>query len=172
MFGLIDRFIQRWSKTEAPRPAEYSPAPGTGIRYAPELIADLKREHGDFFALHREVMAAYAASQFDAIPALLKEFEALLNGHLITERVRLYAYMDAYFSQDPRTREMLRDYRSEMDRIGDSVVKLLRRYRDIDRAAWPHEGFVADFEELGQVLTERMRREETTLYPLYMPIPA
>lgn len=78
--------------------------------------------------------------------------------------------LDAYFSGDARTREMLRDYRTEMDRIGDSVVKLLRKYRDFGRdGLWP-ESFPSDFEEMRSVLSERMRREETLLYALYMPV--
>lgn len=174
MTTLIDRFLGRWSKSDLPAlPQEtYAPAPGTEIRYSPVLVKELTDEHQECFQLHEAIVAAHTAKRFTAIPSLLKDFEALLNGHLITERVRLYAYMSGYFSHDARTRNMLRDYRSEMDRIGDSVVKLLRKYRDMGTHDLSDERFRFDFEEMRAVLAERMRREETVLYPLYMPVVA
>ncbi len=57
--------------------------------------------------------------------------------------MRLYAYMDAYFSADQKTREMLREYRTEMDRIGDSVMQLIRKYRNIDNDVALREGLLA-----------------------------
>ncbi|WP_303908934.1 hemerythrin domain-containing protein [Thiohalomonas denitrificans] len=149
---------------------EYAPAPGTGIRYSPELIEEFKNDHERFFALHRAIVATHQREDFFPIPSLMSEFEAALTGHLLIERVRLYAYMDAYFSVDQKTREMLRNYRTEMDRIGDSVMQLFRKYRNIDTEVALRQSFGRDFEELGKVLAERMQREESILYPLYMPV--
>lgn len=172
MNNTISSFINRW-RSPAPaaqQTAEYAPAPGTGIRYSPGLINEFKHEHERFFALHGAILAAHKRGDLSTIPPLLSEFEAALTGHLLIERVRLYAYMDAYFSADQKTREMLREYRTEMDRIGDSVMQLIRKYRNIDNDVALREGFARDFEELERVLAERMSREESILYPLYMPV--
>lgn len=172
MNSTISSFINRW-RTPTPAPqqaAEYAPAPGTGIRYSPGLISEFKHEHERFFELHGAILAAHKQGDLSAIPPLMSEFEAALTGHLLIERVRLYAYMDAYFSTDQKTREMLRDYRTEMDRIGDSVMQLIRKYRNIDTDVALRESFGRDFDELGKVLAERMSREESILYPLYMPV--
>lgn len=170
MNSTISGFINRW-RTPAPKKAdEYAPAPGTGIRYSPELISEFKHEHERFFELHSAILAAHEEGDLSTIPPLLSELESALTGHLLTERVRLYAYMDAYFSSDQKTREMLRKSRTEMERIGDSVMQLIRKYRNIDTDAALLESFGNDFNELGKVLAERISREETILYPLYMPV--
>lgn len=172
MGAIILRFLDRWlQQNQAEQHMRaYTPAPGTEIRYSPELINELETEHRRFFELHDAIVAAARGGEVEAIPALLKEFEALLTGHLLTERVRLYAYMDAYFANDSRTREMLREYRLEMDRIGDSVRKMVHRYRMLAMDRQLAADFEEDFDELRQVLDERMSREESTLYPLYMPV--
>lgn len=170
--STISRFINRWRAPEAvaQRVAEYAPAPGTGIRFSPGLTDEFIQEHKRFFTLHSTILSAHERGDLAAIPPLLSEFEAILTGHFLTERVRLYAYMDAYFSTDRKTHEMLREYRTEMDRIGDSVMVLIRKYRNIDSDVSLRQEFGDDFQELGKVLTERMQREEAILYPLYMPV--
>jgi len=171
--STISSFINRWrtpNEAAVQQVEEYAPAPGTGIRYSPDLVAEFKRDHERFFALHSSILAAHEHSDLSAIPSLMSEFEAAMTGPLLMERVRLYAYMDAYFSVDQKTRQMLREYRMEMDRIGDSVMQLIRKYRNIDTDVALQGSFGPDFEELGTVLAERMEREETILYPLYMPV--
>lgn len=172
MVGIISRFLNHWrtAESDTTKVVEYSPAPGTGIRYSPTLVDDLKADHQQFFDLQRAMVVALRNKRMDDIPALLQKFDELLTAHLLTEQVRLYAYMDAYFSTDARTRQMLRDYRIEMDRIGDSVRRMLRKYKTLANDMQLQEDFEEDIEELRQVLDERMSREELTLYPLYMPI--
>ncbi len=174
MNSRISNFINRWRASDAATDEtnSYAPAPGTEIRYSPELIGKFEQEHQRFFALHSAILNAQEREELFAIPPLMSEFEAALTGHLLSERVRLYAYMDAYFFADQKTQAMLREYRSEMDRIGDSVMQLFRKYRDIDTDATLKQTFSHDFEELGKILAERMQREESILYPLYMPVVA
>lgn len=173
MSSLISHFLNRWRNntgTEVPPLIEYSPAPGTAIRYSPNLVEELKEDHREFFDLQRAVVSALHTGHMETIPALLQRFDSLLTAHLLTEQVRLYAYMDAYFANDRHTREMLREYRVEMDRIGSSVRKMIKKYRALATDRHLHHDIEADMEELRQVLDERMNREEVTLYPLYMPV--
>lgn len=172
MGTIIARFMDRWlqpGESES-REKTYTPAPGTEISYSPKLINELESEHRRFFELHDSIVEAVRNRRLELVPDLLKEFDDLLTGHLLTERVRLYAYMEAYFSNDSQTREMLRDYRLEMDRIGNSVRKIVHRYRLLAMDSELAANFEVDFAELRRVLEERMSREEATLYPLYMPV--
>jgi hemerythrin-like domain-containing protein len=172
MGSMISHFLKRWrhADTGAAQAEDYSPAPGTAIRYSPSLVGELKSDHEQFFELHRSMVRLFHDGRIDEIPALLATFENLLTAHLLTEQVRLYAYMDAYFSADSRTREMLREYRTEMDRIGDSVRRMIKKYRSLASDPVLQKDFAQDIEEFRQVLDERMSREESTLYPLYMPV--
>lgn len=172
MGGKISRFLNRWrhGEVEASPASGYASAPGTAIRYSPDLIEDLKTDHKQLFALHRDMVEALRDGRQEEVRSLLQTFEDLLNAHLLTERVRLYAYMDGYFSTDARTREMLRVYRTEMDRIGDSVRMMIKKYKTLAPDSRQRTDFEHDLEELRLVLNERMSREESTLYPLYMPV--
>lgn len=172
MGSMIAQFLNRWRQggTQPPRPLEYSPAPGTAIRYSPTLVDELKADHREFFELHRLVVNAVRGGRLETVPALLQRFDALLTAHLLTEQVRLYSYMDGYFSAEGQTRAMLRDYRLEMDRIGNSVRQLIKKYRNLAGDRQLQATIDQDMEELRQVLDERMSREELTLYPLYMPV--
>ncbi|HEY0721973.1 MAG TPA: hemerythrin domain-containing protein [Gammaproteobacteria bacterium] len=172
MVSIITHFLNRWrhSDVEAPREEKHLFAPGTGIRYSSLLVEGLKADHQQFFELQRTMLIAKRNGHLEEIPALLQQFDELLTAHLLTEQVRLYAYMDAYFATDRRTREMLRDYRVEMDRIGDSVRRMIKKYRHLALDGQLQGEFEQDMEELRLVLDERMSREELTLYPLYMPV--
>ena len=172
MGSMISHFLNRWRHTDAevPQAMEYSPAPGTGIRYSPSLVEELKADHQQFFELHRALVAALHHGRVEEIPVLLQKFDGLLTAHLLTEQVRLYAYMDAYFSGDAQTRGMLRDYRMEMDRIGTSVRRMIKKYKLLAADRSLLQAIEQDMEELRLVLDERMSREEQTLYPLYMPV--
>jgi len=172
MGSMISHFLSRWQQpaTTSKQAVEYPAAPGTGIRFSPTLVDELKTEHQQFFRLHQLLLDALRDERLDEVPALLHRFDTLLTSHLLTEQVRLYAYMDAYFNSDPQAREMLRDYRIEMERIGNSVRKMIKKYKDIADRPELQATIEEDMEELRQVLAERMSREELTLYPLYMPI--
>lgn len=172
MASMLARFLNRWRHPEgdARQLTEYSPAPGTAIRYSPTLVAELTAEHREFFALHDALVTALRLGRVEDIPVLLRTFDDLLTTHLLTEQVRLYAYMDAYFSADAHTRGMLREYRTEMERIGQSVRQMVKKYRLLATDRSLLQNIEQDMAELRQVLEERMSREERTLYPLYMPV--
>ncbi|MCW8828367.1 MAG: hemerythrin domain-containing protein [Gammaproteobacteria bacterium] len=172
MGSMISHFLNRWQQFSASskQAMEYQSAPGTGIRYSPTLVDELKADHQQFFKLHEMLLEALRGERLEEVPILLHRFDTLLTSHLLTEQVRLYAYMDAYFTYDTQAREMLRDYRIEMEKIGNSVRKMIKKYKDIANRRELQETVEKDMDELRQVLDERMSREESTLYPLYMPI--
>lgn len=166
----LSYLIRRWRVPQSRPIPDYPPAPGTEIRYSPELVEQFKFDHQRLLALHGTLSSSYRRGDVSAIFPLLDEFEAVLTGHLLAERVRLYAYMDAYFIKDAKTREMLREYRVEMDRIGDSVMHLIREFRACGSDESSRQTYLDKLIKVGQTLKERTNREETVLYPLYMPV--
>jgi regulator of sigma D len=55
-----------------------------------------------------------------------------------------------------------------MDAIGKAVLDFLARYRDMAVDKSLAGSFGADLSAIGNVLVQRIRNEEDTLYPLYM----
>jgi disulfide oxidoreductase YuzD len=65
--------------------------------------------------------------------------------------------------------QTISDFRHEMDRIGRVVMAFLRKYSEANFTPETADAFRGELEEIGAALTDRIRREEEILYPLYRP---
>ena len=88
--------------------------------------------------------------------------------HLLTENVRLYIYLDHMLRGDEANEELIRGFRKEMDDIAKTAMNFLKKYEAIGVDKDLAEVFSKDFATIGEVLTKRIKREESILYPLYM----
>lgn len=171
MFNLFKKKGEAETKTAAAAtPAtEYNTAPGTQIRYHPDLVDQLMTDHQKLLGIYGEIQAAFQAGNYPLVSQKLDEFRSGLQGHLLTENVRLYIYLDRCLAGDETNSELIRGFRREMDAIAKVAMNFLKKYEaigvDQDLAA----AFAKDFATIGQVLTERIQKEEQVLYPLYMP---
>lgn len=175
LFGKKEH-VQTVSKVPAAKPsapAAVSPpesatvAPGTGIHYHPELIAKLSQDHQLLLKLFAQTQDA--ARQGDVVEAArqLDAFRTQLQGHLLTENVRLYVYLEHALASDASSHQLMRAFRHEMDEIGKVVVDFLGTYRDLAKRPDLAPAFLQALDGIGVVLVERIHREEETLYPLY-----
>lgn len=169
---MFELFRKKEKKQEPPagENIEYPAAPGTEIRYSPDLVGELTGEHRQLVGLYGDIQSAFDQEDYDRVSELLETFRGILQGHLLTENIRLYIYLERNFSRDETNAELIREFRREMDGIGKTVMNFLRKYEAIGVDRDLSAAFGRDFAELGRVLTRRIEREETTLYPLYMPI--
>lgn len=148
-------------------PVDDRAAPGTQIHFHAELIDKLTGDHRVLLGLFGDVSSAAAQGDVAAAAARLEEFRVALQGHLLTENIRLYVYLEHQFADDAQSHALIHEFRHEMDGIGKAVVGFLGKYREL--AARPELAgeFSVDLAAVGKVLVERIRREEKTLYPLY-----
>jgi hypothetical protein len=142
-------------------------APGTNIRFHPELIDKLKDDHQLLLSLFGETSHAAAQGDVAAAAERLEAFRTALQGHLLIENIRLYVYLEHVFADDPASFSLIHEFRHEMDGIGKAVIKFLLKYEEL--AAHPEQAkaFAQDLAAVGKVLVSRIEREEGTLYPLY-----
>jgi regulator of sigma D len=150
-------------------PAQFASAPGTEIRYSPTLIDDLKRDHRQLLTTYMAIKTSFDAGDYRSVSAKLNEFRIGLQGHLLTENVRFYIYLDRLHGQDEMNSDLIRGFRREMDGIGRAALNFLKKYDAIGVDQDLASAFAKDFAEIGAVLSDRIQREETVLYPLYMP---
>ncbi len=171
LFGKREQATTTATAVAAPAPESQPPAehaaPGTNIRYHPELIGKLTDDHQLLLKLFGETSKAAAEGDVVAAAARLEEFRVALQSHLLTENIRLYVYLEHALAEDKQSHALIHDFRHEMDSIGRAVVNFLGKYRDL--AAHPERAgeFSAELAGVGKVLVERIQREEATLYPLY-----
>ncbi|PKM45856.1 MAG: hemerythrin HHE cation-binding protein [Gammaproteobacteria bacterium HGW-Gammaproteobacteria-1] len=168
---MFDFFRKKGGVQPAAAPAapQYNTAPGTEIRYHPELIDQLVSDHQKLLGIYGEIEEAFAAGDYARVSDKLDEFRGGLQGHLLTENVRLYIYLDRCLAGDETNSELIRGFRREMDGIGKVAMNFLKKYEAIGVDKELAGAFAKDFATIGQVLGERIQKEEQVLYPLYMP---
>jgi len=147
--------------------SEHKPAPGTNIYFHPELIDQLKGDHKELVELYMEIKSLFEAESYKTVSEKLGDFRAALQGHLLTENVRLYIYLDHMFQGDETNSELIRGFRKDMGDIAKAVMSFLKKYEEIGVNNDLASQFDEDFATIGKVLTKRIENEETVLYPLY-----
>lgn len=168
MFEFLKRKEEPKTQPAAPAP-RYATAPGTEIHYHPGLIGQLVSDHEHLVGIYAEIKAAFEAGDYALVSQKLHEFRSGLQTHLLTENVRLYIYLDHCLADDETNSELIHGFRREMDGIGKVAMNFLKKYEAIGVDEGLAPAFAKDFATIGQVLTERIQKEEQVLYPLYMP---
>lgn len=145
-------------------------SPGTGINYDPNLVAELKSDHGQLISLFTRIVATSSQRNDQLITEQLNEFGQKLRGHLLKENVRFYVYLKNSLQADENSMSIMQDFSHEMQQIGRAVTDFLHKYTNVpqwDEAQWAV--FDRDLGSVGKVLTRRIESEEDTLYTLYLP---
>ncbi len=179
MFAFLRHWFQDKSapapRTSPRKPAEAvagpSPtAPGTGIHYDPLLPQRLLDDHRHIESLFADMVAAAHVRDVARLRQALDGFTTALRGHLLTENVRFYVYLQHTLGADPENTALVHGFRREMQQIGRVLGDFLQRHSE--RETWDEAGWsrlARELAELAPVLTKRIETEETILYPLYLP---
>ena len=168
MFGF---FKKKAAPAAEPTPETAAPqgqvAPGTQIAYDPNLIGTLMEDHQEILKIFGDISQKFEAADYGGVSASLIDFRTALQGHLLTENVRLYIYLEHSLGSDPANYDLIHGYKHEMDGIGKTVMAFLKKYDTIGVDADLAASFGRDLQEVGGVLVKRVEAEERTLYPLY-----
>lgn len=165
----MDLFRREKEPTSEAAAGQYKPAPGTNIRFDPMLVGVLKHDHRKLLGTFKEIQDALAAGDFGRMKERLASFRTLLQGHLLTENVRLYVYLTHLLQDDDTNSQIIHDFRHEMDGIGRTVMAFLRKYSDALLAPDEVPTLRRELDEIGAALATRIQNEEQVLYPLYQP---
>ena len=142
-------------------------APGTEIRYNPNLIDKLKTDHQDLLAIYGEINTAFNAKNYSLVTEKLMALKRGFMDHILVENVSLYVYMKSSFRDDEENVELVQGFRSEMDVIGKAVRAFILKYETIGVDEALASSFSSELAGIGEALVARIEREEGTLYPLY-----
>jgi len=164
MFGLLKK--RRNSKVLKKNTVS---SPSEGISYDDNLIETFQDEHQTLLKLFGIIKSAAEQKDFKLVQVKLKQFTSILRGHLLTENVKLYVYLSKELANDPENKEIIMSFRREMMQIGKVVNQFVTAYSKPVWSTDMREYFLPEFLDIGEVLVERIEREENTLYPLYLP---
>lgn len=143
-------------------------APGTRISYHPELIADLKDDHQSLVNLYTEISGHVERRDFEQASEAMNTLRHELQSHLLTENIKLYIYLVHHFEGDNANVELVKNFRRENDKIGRTAVKFLQTYSSPADIEIQVDKFSQEWAGLGEVLVQRIDREESILYPMYV----
>ncbi len=146
-------------------------APGTRIVYDPELIAQYKEDHRRLLGLFSAIDEAFWYGELEATTEMLKRFLVGFQEHVLSEKIRLYIYLEHKLVHNPRGFEVVQGFRHEMDGIAKAVIEFMVRYEEIylQSHAQLRASFADELAHIGQLLAKRIRCEEEDLYRLYVP---
>ena len=155
---------------QQPQPEPRTAATLTGeVSFQPDLIEQLLSDHKDILELYGKIHTAYMEKDCKQVALMLNEFRSDIQAHLLTENVRLYAYLEQMLKEDELNSEIIREFRKEMNGIAKEVMNFLKKYSGIAEDKALASAFGDDFANIGKVLVDRVKREERLLYPLYGP---
>ena len=173
MLDLIRRFIGQAPAQEDKPSIHYSTASPLGRRapsYDSRLIDSLKQDHADLVDLFGQIGLRVDARRYHEIPAMLVAFKTRLESHLIAENVRFYNYVEISLNDDVEDFNLMRSFRREMNVIARGVVDWVKKYQTSGVDETSRAAFLSDYQAIGALLTQRIEREEHSLYPLYQPV--
>ena len=171
--GILGKLFSSNDAAKDAKPHDTRPqeiAPHRTIRYDQALLDSLLRDHVELGALYQRIGKLMQEGQYDEIRAELVNFKTRLEAHILTENVRFYTYLEQSLSDDAHNAEMMRDFRREMNTIARSVVTFVKKYQisgTFDASL--QAAFARDYQSVGELLKQRLGREESSLYPLYQP---
>lgn len=140
------------------------------VHYDSSLVDSLKHDHGELTTLFGRIGALLQSGHHDEIRAELVNFKTRLEAHILTENVRFYTYLEQSLRGDADNTETMRDFRREMNTIARETVNFVKKYQTPgDYTAEELMQLSRDYATVGELLTRRLGREESNLYPLYQP---
>jgi len=140
------------------------------IAFHETLIEELKQDHQSILKLYAQINMAINNDQWEKVPGALGKFRRKLTDHLLCEGVKLYGYLQKGAQENHATYVQFRNFRNEMAHIGRAAFHFIDRFAepDVFAQAEMRAAFATEFKVIGDVLADRIRREESQLYPLYV----
>ncbi len=140
--------------------------------YNSKLINGLEKDHQVLLSLHAYIMKSATNKEYNSLSKAMVDFSEILTTHLRKESIDLYMYLEFVVikTDETDTRETFRAFRLEMKKISITVSSILHHYENTPVTDQTVEKFLIDFKELGNILVDRIQREEKILYPIYVSL--
>ncbi len=171
MFGFISDYFKEKKKDKPSIKTVINPSKSSkfSINYDPNLIDDLEADHVKLVELYGKIWSeGFGKANYPKTSALIAQFKADFQAHLLTENVKFYVYLEQTLANDKHNLALVKEFRTDMNDIANAAVKFCKTYQ----ASFTTDmlkTFKDDYAAVGEVLTRRVSLEEKSLYVLYQP---
>ena len=131
------------------------------------LIDGLKSDHRKVLGIHERIGWLKSERHYTEIPAGLAALRTSLETHMLTENVRLYAFLERVFQSDSARLAELAEFRADTNAVLLAVLKFVKQHRRTTFDESRSLSFVDEHRRVGGLLAKHMAREERTLYRFY-----
>lgn len=132
------------------------------------LIDDLKNDHKVMMSIYEKLMECAEHKNLLLLSRLLEDFTTICTLHLQKEDDELYRYLESVVKLRSNTEiKVFREFRAEMKNVSIALFSTINQNPNIPVTDESVDAFIADFNHLGDVLYDRIKREEQILYPIY-----
>jgi hypothetical protein len=114
--------------------------------------------------ISRTIKSGITAQTAEQVANIVNKLNGVLLMHLASEDSFLYP--ELLSSKDEKTKQITRDYMTEMGNIAGKYTAFHSVYNTPSKIIDDVSGFCTQFSQLAAVLTTRMNREENELYKL------
>jgi hypothetical protein len=165
---MLSSFFSRKQPKKDLAPKGEMPSPEQAdTTYDPGLIAVHTEQHRALVMLLIRARNAAQQARYEEVKGNLEQFKSGLENHLYQEGVGLLPYLIKHLTGDDR--KMLKEMQANTNYIERTVSGFLEHYIGYPVTDRNAERFDAEIEGVSEEFSERIQREETSLYVLYMP---
>lgn len=131
------------------------------------LTESFIEDHKEILSIYENIINNAKDREYTTMPLMLSNFSKKCLSHFNNEE-ELYGFMKALASSRSEIeRKVAREFSQEMKNLSVSLFTILNQSNYIPVSDNTVDGFIREFEELGNILQERISREEKILYPMY-----
>lgn len=127
----------------------------------------MAHDHRNLLATYGDLARAAAEKDASGFKLSLISFKSMLVAHLLKEAVKLYIYLRQKLKDDESAYSLVTSYKKEMDGISRVAMAFVDEYSSKPAHEIDFTQLSMQLREIGLVLGDRIRREESELYPLY-----
>ena len=154
--------LTKANRSKQPKTSQYLPV------YDMSLIGALESDHEQILDLYNKILTLAKNEKYLSMQLSLVEFATSFTDHIQIEDEKLYGYLKILAKNKSHLEQkIVAKFHSEMKNISISVFSFLSQSPHIPVNENNVDNFIAEFEQIGLLLRDRIKREEMILYPIY-----
>ena len=139
------------------------------VRYRPGLVAELLVDGATARSLMRALLDACRSRDEDLQIARLRNFADCFHRTTLLKGVQFYPYLNWALGRDTGTMIHFRSVQADVQRHALGIEAILTEDLGAPWNRGSRRHFVADVARAASALSQLLRQEESTLFPLYLP---